>query len=369
MLSSNKYFRLNPECFLITGEKGSVVHNLYTGEAIWCDQADTAALVQSETNHPVNETVSVFRELKQKHWGFFSDKPPFVDKLRTFNIFRESRLWKETPYISMAVLQVSNVCNLNCPSCETSFCPICKVFPSTVEDGEPLSTGDWLDLITELKRFGTQWIVFTGGEALVFTDLETLVRHASSLGIVVQVHTNGLLPLPPDFPDVAFSILLSDVTALPVIVENFGARHNVTLFNSGVDPQIIAETVRSSWRVQVVSPEPPTIEKKNLMEIGFERFFTRKLNDSCLNGKIYVTHNGAVLPCFGHKDSPVANIKRNGLAASVKVLVENYWNVAIDKIDSDRKCNQCEYRYCCNSCRYLDVEQKCKYDIKEGTWQ
>ncbi len=123
-----RYFRLNPECFLITGQTGSVIHNLYTGEAIWCNQDNTAALAKSEANNPIGEDSALFHELERRNWGFFADQPPFVDKLRTFNVFREKRLWKETPYIAMAVLQITNACNRACPSCETAFCPICKVF-------------------------------------------------------------------------------------------------------------------------------------------------------------------------------------------------------------------------------------------------
>ena len=35
---SEKYFRLNPECYLVMGAVGAVVHNLYNGQALWCDR-------------------------------------------------------------------------------------------------------------------------------------------------------------------------------------------------------------------------------------------------------------------------------------------------------------------------------------------
>ena len=377
MSENEKYFRLNPECFLVTGKTGSVIHNLYTGDAIRCNQENTMALAKSEANNQIDESSALFQELERRKWGFFSEKPPFVDKLRTFNVFREKRLWKETPYIAMAVLQITNACNRSCPSCQTAFCPICKVFPDRengdgVGEGNELTTREWLDLIDELRRYGTQYIVFTGGEALLNQDLATLVRHAREKGIAVQVNTSGLIPLAADFPDAAFSILLTDAEQLPSINANFGTRHNVTILNSGVNPEIVTSCLSAhlgdGWRIMPVSSDPPLIRKSDLMQTGFDRFFARKQGDECLNGKIYVAYDGAVLPCFGHKGSPIAHLHQDGLPAAVKSLVETYWTVPIDKVRAGGKCVGCEYRYSCKACRYLDVGHRCTFQVDEGSW-
>ena len=55
MSENEKYFRLNPECFLVTGKTGSVIHNLYTGDAIWCNQENTMALAKSEANNQIDD--------------------------------------------------------------------------------------------------------------------------------------------------------------------------------------------------------------------------------------------------------------------------------------------------------------------------
>ena len=364
---NNRYFRLNPECFLTVGVQRSVVQNLYTGEATWMDADSTKALIRSESNQPVDETLAVFQELERKKWGLFSDQPPFIDKLRTFNVFREKRLWKETPYIGMAVLQLTNECRRGCASCSTAFCPICTVFP---ENGrEPLTMEAWRELIAELRGFGTRFMIFTGGEALLFDGLADLVLHAVSLGVGVQVHTSGLLRLPAEFPDVGFSILLTDAADLPAVATNFAGRRFVTILNMGVAPAALAGYLAEGWTVRNVSPDQPALTKEHLVETDFDRFFARKQTESCLNGKIYIAHDGAAFPCFGHKGARVADVRKDGLGAAVKVLMEKYWNVPIDKIDPNRKCSRCEFRYCCSSCRYMDPDRGCAYDPDRGAWQ
>ena len=329
------------------------------------------ALAKSEANAQIDEKSPLFQHLESRKWGFFADNPTFVDKLRNSNVFREKRLWKETPYIAMAVLQITNSCNRACPSCETAFCPICRIFPEKENShNTSFATEEWLNLIDELRRYGTQWIVFTGGEPLLNKDLAILVRHACSKGIAVQVNTSGQIPPAADIPDVAYSILLNDASELPSILKSFGAQRNVTILNSGVDPELAATALDghlgNGWQMFSVSSDQPVINRSSLMQTGFDRFFARKQGDECLNGKIYIAHNGAVLPCFGHKESPVAYLRSGGLPAAVKTLIERYWTVSIDKVKT--KCGHCEYRYSCKACHYLDVDCQCTFDMDQGIW-
>jgi|GEM_PF-7048208 len=370
---SEKYFRLNPECYLVMGAVGAVVHNLYSGQALWCDHDNSLALARGEANQPVDPEAEPFRDLLQRQWGFVASQPPFVDKLRTFNVFRERRIWKETPYVSLAVLQVSGQCVRACPDCAQAFCPICVLRPGQ-PDAAPLATGQWLELIRELARFGAQAMVFTGGEALLNPDLPALARQAREAGVAsVQVHTSGLLPLPPDLPEVAFSVLLTATAELPAIRAHLGDRVQVSILNRGAPEdqvrQVLGPQLTRGWRLLTVSPEPPRIGQGDLVQTGFERFWSRKSGDSCLNGKIYVAHDGAVLPCFGHKGAPVAHLGQGWLPAAVKALVETTWTVPIDQADQDRKCVRCEFRYACNACRYLPVEERCAYDADRGFWR
>jgi MoaA/NifB/PqqE/SkfB family radical SAM enzyme len=348
------------------GAKRSVVQNLYTGEAMWCDEQATQALVESESNVPCETPPELFQTLAQRGWGFFAERPPFVDKLRTYNVFREKRLWKETPYLGLAVLQVTNRCVRRCQSCSLAFCPICKVFPEATDS---LPTADWTAILEELAGFGARQVLFTGGEPLLREDLPELALIAARHGMGVQVHTTGLVPLPAGFPDVAFSVLVVAQEDLPRIAEILAGRQHVVLLMQDLDPALTADQVPSQWQALRISASPPRLGKADLLVTGFDRFFARKLTDSCLNGKIYIGHDGRVFPCFGHRGSAVADIRADGVPAAIQTLVDQYWNVPVDRAEAARKCNRCEFRFCCGSCRYLDVEARCAYDVKSGAWR
>ena len=366
-MSEPNYFRLDARCFLTAGVRRSTIHNLETGEVMWVDEPNTTALIRSESNEAIDDPPELFRELERRGWGFFSAQPVFVDKLRTFNIFREKRIWKETPYVSLAVLQLTNDCVRRCGTCSSAFCPICTVF----DDGRvPLSTEEWLAVLDEVALFGGQQVLLTGGEALLHPEVGRLATAAAARGLRVQIHTSGLLPPPSDLPDVAFSILVRSADEIPGIVERFGRCAHVSLLLEGMEPAAVTGLVPGHWVAIRVSPDPPSIAKHNLMVTPFDRFFARRMTDNCLNGKIYVAYDGTVLPCFGHRGAPVGAVRGDGgFAAAVRALVDDYWNVPVDRVDINRACARCEFRYCCNACRYVDPARQCGYDVDSALWK
>jgi radical SAM protein with 4Fe4S-binding SPASM domain len=366
-LSEPRYFRLDARCFLTPGARRGVVHNLETGEAMWLDEANTDALLRSETNEPVADPPELFGRLEERGWGFFSAHPVFVDKLRTYNVFREKRIWKETPFVATAVLQLTNDCVRRCATCAGAFCPICRVF---ADGGAPLTTEEWLAVVDEVALFGGQQVILTGGEALLHADVARIAAAALARGLRVQVHTSGLLAPPDDLPEVAFSILVKEKGEIAGIVERFGGKHAVTLLLEEIEPAAVAATLPGHWAALRVSPAPPSISKETLMVTPFERFFARKLTDNCLNGKIYVAYDGGVVPCFGHRGPRIGDVRgEDGFAAAIRVLVDDYWNVPADRVDINRPCARCEFRYCCNACRYVDPATQCGYDVDSSVWK
>lgn len=366
-MSERRYFRLDSRRFLTVGAQRGVVHDLETGAAMWLDAPNTAALQRSETNEPIEIEPELFGRLEERGWGFFTSQPPFVDKLRRYNVFREKRLWKETPFLSTAVLQLTNDCVRTCAACASAFCPICRLS----EDGrEPLTTAAWLSVIDEVALFGGQQLILTGGEALLHPDLSRIAAAGRARGLRVQIHTSGLLAPPADLPPVTFSILIRGVGEIAGVVERFGERDGVTLLVDEIEPAALAGRVPPRWIVLRTSSRPPSITKDKLLLTGFERFFARALTDDCLNGKIYIGHDGAVFPCFGHRAAPLGYVRdADGFASAIRILVDDYWNVPVDRVDAERPCARCEFRYCCSSCRYFDPVDRCGYDPDASVWK
>ena len=59
--------------------------------------------------------------------------------------------------------------------------------------GVELSSAEALRLCDELKELGCEYIVLSGGEALLRSDWEKIARHIVHLGIQASLITNGLL--------------------------------------------------------------------------------------------------------------------------------------------------------------------------------
>jgi len=81
-------------------------------------------------------------------------------------------------------LEVTRACNLRCRHCFVSA-------------GEPqpdeLSTAQILSLLDELKAQNVLCVVFSGGEPFFRSDFPYILEHASRLGFIIAVVTNGFL--------------------------------------------------------------------------------------------------------------------------------------------------------------------------------
>ena len=84
----------------------------------------------------------------------------------------------------MLNIYLTNACNLRCAHC-------------FMRSGKPLENElpkeEWLRIITEFKAEGGQSVTFSGGEPLMNRDFDTILRHASSIGLATTVLSNGIL--------------------------------------------------------------------------------------------------------------------------------------------------------------------------------
>ncbi len=95
----------------------------------------------------------------------------------------------EAPYL--VALNLTERCNLGCAHCYLDA----KVMKKGAVD--ELSTGELLGVIDSIAQIGPEtMIVLTGGEPLLRPDIETLAAHASGLGLMVVVGSNGLMATP-----------------------------------------------------------------------------------------------------------------------------------------------------------------------------
>ncbi|MCD4781635.1 MAG: radical SAM protein [Candidatus Omnitrophica bacterium] len=85
------------------------------------------------------------------------------------------------PYL--ATLNVTEKCCLRCI--------MCNLWRESHPD--ELKKDDWFRILDELKLAGVQEVNFTGGEALMRTDIFDLIHHANTSGMKCGLTTNGYL--------------------------------------------------------------------------------------------------------------------------------------------------------------------------------
>jgi pyrroloquinoline quinone biosynthesis protein E len=87
----------------------------------------------------------------------------------------------ERPYAVLAELTYR--CPLHCPYCSNPVRSACR---------DELTTGQWARVIREAADLGVLQIGFSGGEPLLRSDLEALIRVAREVGMYTNLITSGL---------------------------------------------------------------------------------------------------------------------------------------------------------------------------------
>jgi radical SAM protein with 4Fe4S-binding SPASM domain len=126
------------------------------------------------------------------HYGVAPDEASeavreFIGSLERRNqlILRSSKVQKvEAPPPDYLILELTNRCNLNC-----IHCSVC----ANDKPGQVLTTTEWKDLITAASTMGVRAVGLSGGEPMLRKDLFEIASHATRLGLLVGLVTNGLL--------------------------------------------------------------------------------------------------------------------------------------------------------------------------------
>ncbi len=356
------YFRLKPECYLVMGAKRAMLHNLVEKKCIWLTEEAADMLSRAEHNDPIGENEQeFFKTLAAKGWGEISDKKVFVDKFRPFNVFNEKKFHKNTPNVEIAILQITNSCNMDCEFCGKTFCPSCLRYDN---DSESLSLDEWKKVIDDISFYGLKAVVLTGGEPALCKDMPEIVDYLKSKNIVVTIHTNGLKKLDNRYKDCGKIISVLSEEGYFKVCENYAKEKNVTLmvYDKTID---VSGASKKGWSIRNCTNEQTTVKKTEMGGISALKFYARQTYEDCMWSKIAVSHSGDIYPCLGVKKT-IGNIREIEMYKAIKTLVEEYWIRSVEKRDS--KCSMCEFRYSCKSCSCYDAEKNCAYDVEEALW-
>ncbi len=82
--------------------------------------------------------------------------------------------------------ELTRRCPLNCRHC---YLPETR---GRAKPGTELNTAQWKNILDQLARAGGLYLVFTGGEPLLRTDLAEICRHAKKLNFDIRIFSTGL---------------------------------------------------------------------------------------------------------------------------------------------------------------------------------
>jgi len=377
------YFRLNPECFFINGEKRGAIYDLIEADIHSLDGEETQLIQNCENNQIVTGYEHLLIELKRRCIGNFYDRPVYIQKLRLGSPILDYQPG-HPPLLETAFLEINNTCNQSCWFCGThgikrsSGCLGCNTWP---EEGTGLEIQDWIQVIDDLADLKCNVLFFTGGDLTQKWDVVkellnyTYTKFSRIFVIINSAHiTSTILE---DLEGKATPIIqtenIADITS--------GNRYLLVTSTDANVPKEISQqkTITVDWVSQDFSHLPREsrlVAKTKIQKTDLFRFSHTKKKHPCLANTITISWRGEILPCPMLRRQSLGSIKSQHVYDVFKTHsegLEKFWRMSLEKI---QKCTTCEFRYACNDCRALedaltgDLNGKmlCNYDAAKGIW-
>jgi len=412
------FFKLNEDCFLVSGSKNGAIYNLISGEVFSINNISRNLLSACEKGLNVfdfildqeiknKDLIDFLSLLRKKKLGNFFSSDVSIYKLKI----------KKPPILEFVWVEISSVCNLSCFHC-------CGEFGFLANTDEPsASTSVFKKLLTDVYHMGCRRIQFIGGEPLMRRSvLRELILHSKKLGFTfIEVFTNGTI-----LDENILRFFKSNDVKIAISIYGFKAIHeNVTRTTGSYDKtitsihsalkinipvrvaiismgnneedvdklvlylkkvgvhQIKIDIVRPAGRGVVCVNNSPSLANKYLIKKPiftscFLKDFARaRYGHTCFSKNIYISNSGDVRPCVMDQDIIFGNIQREKISDILqKKSTKDIRGFSKDMVE---KCKDCEFRYCCFGCypvlkffnnsNDLSVEPKnCFYNPYTGIW-
>ena len=361
---NKKYYRLNPECYLIKGVKGGMIVNVYARKAISIDEKLSDVLFKLEHGQPIEEQHNNLGKLIEMGWANEYKVPVFIDKIRVTNAFGKRHMWKSAPVISLAVLQITGECDQHCLNCLSDRCPSCK----KIESGKTMNLDNWKKIVDRLAIYDTKAILLTGGNPILNPDYEKILDYITlkKINIFIHVPSAKACDKIKDRYNIFFTVTDNkDIEKLGMLLRK--KRNILKVFVNEKDASKV--TIKDK-RIHVINSDSLKIHKSNMFSSGIDpyRFVLKQMYNECFFSKICINQQGDILPCLG-ADVSVGNFLGEDYAEAFKRLIEDYWYISVDDRIQDYKCSRCENRYVCrNLCIFSQDRDQCSYDVEGVKW-
>ncbi len=361
---SEKYYRLNPECYLVKGAKGGLIMNLYENKAIAIDEDLSDMLLKLEQGSRLEESHENLEKLMEMGWANEYAAPAFIDKIRVTNVFGKRHMWKSAPVINLAVLQITGECDRGCADCLSERCPSCK----KKDDVKSMSLEDWKRTVDRLEEHKANTLLLTGGDPTLNKDYEKILEYIGSKKINAFIHVPSIASYKKIKDKYNVFLTITDEADL----ENVGTllRTSKNIARVFVNEKDVLKVRVKDPRIQFINRSSLKIKKSNMFAQGIDpyRFSLKQMYNECFYGKLCIDPAGEIMPCLGANLS-LGNILAEDYTEGFKKLIEDYWFVSVDDAEKGYKCKRCENRYACrNVCIFSEDREQCSYDVEGAKW-
>lgn len=165
---------------------------------------------------------------------------------------------------------LTNACNLRCEHC---------FMRSGKKLDDELTADEWKRILKEFHAEGGETVTFSGGEPLMNTSFEDIVKYASTIGLLVTVLSNGIL-----WTDEKIKALSPYITEVQISIDGVDEQTNSKVRGKGHFDKIV-NTVIQFANNGVRTSVATTFTFKNLENNIDDRYkhFVTEIKNKCKN--------------------------------------------------------------------------------------
>lgn len=390
----NKYFILSEFCYLVEGNKETLMYDLNDKQIFSFDILNTNVIKCFENQTDINTIKEMYgkdivdniiNELLENNLGNYSNIQYFKEK---FRIGKSKIMEIENVRIMNACfVELPTTCYGECSFCNENKYNACETCTLPKYISPKIDKQFYFDLLDNITKLNFQRVVFHGGDPLTnWTEVLELIQYTreNTLNkISILVKTNGELITDKIIDD----FVIYNIN--PVIVFNCTKNIESGLLNKTkklehLFNQMNSNNINYNANVVIDTKNEPKLSKiYELLDkykfssistsiifdenLSSETILKRKLNDRvlnsnfdklkeyhpCLNGNIAITSDKKIIPCPAmYQDVLVDLTKENILDCfENEINVDLYWKLSLDKINT---CHECKFRFSCTDCRALE---------------
>jgi sulfatase maturation enzyme AslB (radical SAM superfamily) len=414
-----KYFRLEPDCFLIEGRNEGVIYDIYGRRIFLLDEGSHRVIRRCEDNEPLGEWLGksgmrFLKRLCEAGLGRFDSEPAYVERLLLHSPLEWKGFCMKPPRYRRMDWVIIDHCDLNCRFCGQGENTIpwqgCQTCLLRAKGEDRLwFPDDPEDFIAEIAALGISLIHFRGGNPLLGADRLKRLVHAvgrhSPLRVIITTPGTGMeiesiLALCREGP-VQFNIVIFGVNeddCRTVCGRGDVWKRQKALIDSLREKQLplfitallthstshtrsqIYEFVDKHWGggpgfAEVCTHNHPLMAGFHLSHIdegqvkmlspwrSLAEFYFRIRNNTCTAGNFEVGPDSKVRPCIGI-DRLCGDVLKGGLRQALSGP-ELYAIWELSKADV-QPCCECPLRYSCADCSVFELKGAEDQSFKEA---